>query len=323
MDVSIIIVNYKTPELVRDCIYSILNKTKDVLYEIIIVDNASGDHSETLLKSEFGQRITYIQSRENLGFGKANNLGSKMALGKYLFFLNSDTLLKNNAIKMLQDYLETHMDVGICGGNLYDRDNKPTGSYCLEFDSIRSERKKSEWYSIIGDILNKRKISKMQEHEKIRTILKSNFNFSNQPIAVSYIYGADMMMSKKLFDSIHGFDPDFFMYAEEEELSWRVQQKGLKATCIPNAEIIHFDGSSFQANNTFNKTQNIMRHTGRMTYFYKRYGTSGSLSYYKYRRTYLKRILFLATIFHRTELHELTSKQLECLESAYQRFVFK
>jgi GT2 family glycosyltransferase len=97
MDVSITIVNYNTKDLLKQCIESVFEKTQDVEFEIIVVDNASSDGSQQMVKELF-PKVTLIESPENLGFGRANNLGNKVAKGKYLFILNSDTILIENSI---------------------------------------------------------------------------------------------------------------------------------------------------------------------------------------------------------------------------------
>ena len=102
MDVSVIIVNYNTLGLTSDCIESIIAQTSTVEYEIILVDNASTDGSKEVFAQD--KRIKYIYSDRNLGFGRANNLGIREAKGRYLFFLNSDTILLNNAVKLFFDY---------------------------------------------------------------------------------------------------------------------------------------------------------------------------------------------------------------------------
>lgn len=108
MDVSVIIVNYNTLGLTSDCIESIIAQTSTVEYEIILVDNASTDGSKEVFAQD--KRIKYIYSDQNLGFGRANNLGIREAKGRYLFFLNSDTILLNNAVKLFFDFCEKNPD---------------------------------------------------------------------------------------------------------------------------------------------------------------------------------------------------------------------
>ena len=121
MDVSIIIVNYNTKHLLEDCLSSLYALTQSIDFEVIVVDNASSDDSETYITRKFPQ-VKWINSGENIGFGRANNLGAKYADGKYLFLLNSDTLLLNNAIKAFYDYAETHSEeqIGALGCWLVD-----------------------------------------------------------------------------------------------------------------------------------------------------------------------------------------------------------
>lgn len=99
MDVSIIIVNYNTKELTRNCLRSIFDQTKDVDFEVIVSDNGSTDGSIEMIRAEFPQ-VILIENNANLGFGAANNRGLKIARGKYVFYLNSDTVLLNNAVKL-------------------------------------------------------------------------------------------------------------------------------------------------------------------------------------------------------------------------------
>ena len=122
MQVSIIIVNYNTKELIKNCINSIYKYTQDIQYEIIVSDNGSTDGSIEMLKSEF-PNVILIENNANLGFGTANNRGLKIAKGKYIFYLNSDTVLLNNAVKIFYDYWENSSDkenIGALGCNLLD-----------------------------------------------------------------------------------------------------------------------------------------------------------------------------------------------------------
>ena len=104
--------------MVIECVESVLKKTEGITYEIIIVDNGSGDNSETILKRQLGDSITLVEAEENLGFGKANNLGAEYAKGEYIFLLNPDTLLVNNAIKILYDYIKINRKIAVVVGNL-------------------------------------------------------------------------------------------------------------------------------------------------------------------------------------------------------------
>ena len=138
IDVSIIIVNYSTEDLIIQCVESVFMKVQGVNYEIIVVDNASPNntfnHLETLYKGN--DYVKCVRLKENVGFGRANNAGYKESNGRNIFCLNPDTVLINNAVKILSDYLDSHDNVGLCGGNLFHKDGKFCTSYNMTFPSI-------------------------------------------------------------------------------------------------------------------------------------------------------------------------------------------
>lgn len=243
MDVSIIIVNYNTEKLILDCIQSIHEKTEGISFEIIVVDNASPNEPSILKKDS---RIKYIQSETNLGFGRANNLGAKYAKGDYLHFLNPDTILINNAIYALWDYIRQHPEVGMVGSNLYQKDLSPNHSYGIKDPGILQE-------FILPSLFRKHK--------------RNDFNYSHTPLRIAYTTGASILINKQLFDLIEGFNTDFFMYYEETYLCYLIRRKGYKIMNIPQSKIIHLEGQSF----TLKKNRENLFHKGRKIYLIKRY----------------------------------------------------
>lgn len=236
MDVSIIIVNYNTTQLVIDCINSIYDKTKDINFEIIVVDNNSPDRSIENLQAIFPE-IKLILSEKNAGFGAGNNLGNKHAIGKYLFLLNSDTLLLDNSVYEFFKFMERTPKAGVCGGNLLTKELKPNMSFnhtspCL-LSSINSL-----FFNIYTRIKYKNQL--FYSIEKNIVEIKG------------FIIGADYFVNKSIFDKINGFDEDFFMYYEETELSYRIKKLGFKFFILPHIKIIHLDGGS-QNGNSKNK----------------------------------------------------------------------
>lgn len=225
-DVSVIIVNYNTREMTSECIDSVFKKTTGVFFEVILVDNASTDDSKEFFEKD--GRIKYIYNEENLGFGKANNKGIEIASGRNVFFLNSDTILVNNAIKILSDYLDKNKDAGICGGNLYDMEMNPIHSYQMYYPSIKEE---------LNELLNCIPTAIIKSD-------RSQFNNTGKPKEVAYITGADLMIKKNLVDEYGGFNPIFFMYFEETELCYRIKSAGYQIVSVPEAKIIHLCGKS-------------------------------------------------------------------------------
>lgn len=227
MDVSIIIVNYNTLQLTKNCINSVFAKTKDIEFEVILVDNASSDGSKEYFEKD--ERIKYIYNSKNVGFGRANNLGYKYAKGEYIFLLNSDTLLLNNAIYELVCFMNIHPEIAISGGQLFNSDMEKCNSYGLLLPSIKQE----------FDTLFRNCISKKIRKKVISDLSSDGFAF------IGYVTGADMMLRRNIIEEIGMFDPDFFMYYEETEMTYRYAMKGYKSVFYPKAKIQHLEGKSF------------------------------------------------------------------------------
>lgn len=127
MDVSVIIVNYNTMQMTRECIDSVFKCTRLCTFEVILVDNASVDGSKACFEAD--SRIKYIYSDVNVGFGNANNLALATSAGRNVLFLNSDTILINDAISLMSIFLDKNACVGCCGGNLYSASKEPAHSF--------------------------------------------------------------------------------------------------------------------------------------------------------------------------------------------------
>ena len=253
MDVSVIIINYNTLEITKDAINSILEKTKEINYEIILVDNASVDGSVEYFENNYKGKILFIKNTENLGFGRANNKGIEIAKGKYVFLLNSDTLLINNAIKILFDYMELNLKTGVCGGNLYNEKLLPTASYSKKMMGYKTE--------YLEAIINVFRI-------KILRRKGSYFNTKNKPKKVEIIIGADMFIRKEILKKVGNFDEDFFMYHEESELCFRILKNGYNIYSVPEAKIIHLESRSSK----FKKEKFKIDRFGKYMFFYKTKG---------------------------------------------------
>lgn len=280
--VSVVIVNYNTFQYVLDCIESIKINTIDLKYEIIVVDNNSPNREIENLKLSHPD-VKLILNSENSGFGSACNLGVKNTIGNNIFFLNSDTILINNAIKILSDYLDSNSNTAVCGGNLYSLDLHPT----ISFSRLKP--------GIIADL-------DYFFFNLISKLIYSNsvfYNYSNQIIDIKgTISGANYMIKKKIFDAVGGFDEFFFMYYEETELSYRVMKSGFNIKNVPCAKIIHFEGGS-----------EIVKERGlnwslesKKIYFNK---TSNSIHYH------ISNTLFFCTILQRILLFTIINNKLK------------
>ncbi len=249
VDVSVIIVNYKTVNLILDCIRSIYEQTEGVSYEVIVVDNNSEDGFQERIQDCF-PKVVCLPLSENIGFGRANNEGLKIARGRNIFFLNPDTLLLNNSVKYLSDYLDAHPNVGVCGGNLYDVEMRPMHSYRMYLPGILWE---------LNDLLGGNLVDKLLWGKN------RQFNHTGKSRSVGYITGADMMVRREVLDKVGCFSPRFFMYYEETELTYRIKKAGYKVVSVPQAKIQHLEGKSFKPGINVSRIRYSIE--GRNTYY--------------------------------------------------------
>ena len=250
MDVSVIIVNYKTVQLVLDCLESLYVQTLGLALEVIVVDNASEDEFQEKIQSRFPE-VLCLPLKENVGFGRANNEGLKIAKGRNILFFYSDTLLLNNAVKFLSNYLDAHPQVGVCGGNLYDEMMRPAHSYMMRLPGIGWE---------LNGLLH-------GIPDRLRWGRNGQFNHVGEPLNVGYITGADMMVCRSVLDKVGGFSPAFFMYYEETELTFRIKKAGYKVVSVPNAKIQHLEGRSFKKGTEINRKKIEYLQNGRCLYY--------------------------------------------------------
>lgn len=276
MDVSIIIVNYNTKDLTLQCINSVYVKTQGISFEVILVDNASTDGSKEYFQED--NRITYIYSDENLGFGRANNLGLSVASGRNILFLNPDTILVNNAVRLLSTFLDNNSNVGACGGNLYDADMKPALSFKRIYPGIAGE------------------INNLFFHfpEKLFFGKSWYHNFSSNTIPVAYISGADLMIKKFILEKVGSFSPDFFMYYEETDLCFRIHKTGYRLVSLPCVKIQHLEGKSFQSPINIRRLQ--FSEAGRKVFYERNYSTT-----YQYLANYI----YIFTLYFHQVVYKL------------------
>ena len=236
MDVSIIIVNYNTRELLYNCLESIFKYTESIDFEVIISDNGSIDGSIEMVKKTF-PNVILIENRTNLGFGKANNIAFAKAKGKYILYLNSDTVFLNNAVKYFFDYWEDTKDkynIGAIGANLQNISGEIVSSYGF-FPTC-----KSSLISLIGCILS------MMHLRKPENIRKNKY--SSYCGDVDFIIGADLFLKN---DEYAVFDERFFMYFEETDMQLKMKNNNRKRCIINGPKIIHLSGGSDKNKSTF------------------------------------------------------------------------
>lgn len=278
IDVSIIIINYNTLALTKDCITSIVNNTHNVNYEIILVDNASTDGSGSILKewSSIYKNVIYLQSTINLGFGRANNLALQYSSGAYVFLLNSDTIILNNAVKIFFDSMNNlPLKYACIGTLLLESDRLSVGPSYGNFPTINR--------------LVKDKFLRIFKRKSYMKNLKTSWQLDNTPYIVDYVIGADLFIRRSVIDKLGLFDPDFFMYSEETEMQYRYKKNGFISAIIKGPKIIHLTPKLQPGKEQYSSLNRYLFYEGQFTYLKKRY----NLCYYL-----LYRIFFVLTNFH-------------------------
>lgn len=235
---SIVTVNYKTPQLLHTCISSIYKHTIGVDFEIIVVDNNSEDESEELIKNSFPE-VKWINNSYNAGFGRANNLGVKHAKGEMILLLNSDTEFIENTIKITLDYykeLEKDNKVGMLGCQLKGYDDVIQYNSNLSFINYKRFLRANP-IAIKFNMFQ----YKMSNEEKL-SLHKQN----HESMWMGIAYG---LMHASVFNQDHlYFDEDFFMYFDDVEWCIRLRKKGYKHYFTANTTLIHYNGGSASSN---------------------------------------------------------------------------
>ena len=235
MDLSIIIVNYRTPQLVIDCISSICQHNRYTQLEVFVIDNASGDNSEGLIRATHPS-VHWIQMNYNSGFARANNTGIKQAKADIVLLLNSDTLDYHNAIENCYLKFSKSEYVG-CGVQLLNKDGSPqiSGNFVMRggLNYLLSLPYLGSFIRWLGYTFQ---------------VKKPNIPNTQEEVEVDWINGAFLMIKKQAIEKAGLMDEDFFLYAEEAE--WCSRLKKIGKLCIYGQfNVIHLQGET--ANQTF------------------------------------------------------------------------
>jgi len=230
VDLSIIIVNYKSRNYLDPCLASISACAPSVSYEVIVIDNASYDGSKEMIEAKYPGTI-YIQSDANLGFAKANNLAGKRAAGRVFLFLNPDTIVLGTALGTLYAELQAVAASGSAGPVLLNSDMTLQTSCIQSFPTLVNQVADSEYLRRVFPNSNLWGFSPANRQE-------------GPPAEVDVISGACLMVRKEVFEAVGGFSEDYFMYYEDTDLCYKIRRKGWKNIFVPQAKVVHHGGGS-------------------------------------------------------------------------------
>ncbi len=231
-DLSIIIVNYNTKGLLEDCLTSVFKSAapKNGL-EVIVVDNKSIDGSQEMVAKKF-KEVKLIRNENNFGFAKANNIGRQIAHGKYLLFLNSDTVVKRYSLVKPLKFLKNHNKVGAVTIKLITADGS------LDLDNHRGFP--TPWASFCHFF----GLSAVFPHSTLFNPYHLGLKKLDRIHSIPVAAGSFLMMSTKLFDQIGRWDEAYYFYGEDIDLCYRIGEAGYKIIYYPKVSTLHLKGAS-------------------------------------------------------------------------------
>ncbi|MEN8186285.1 MAG: glycosyltransferase family 2 protein [Bacteroidota bacterium] len=241
---SIIIVNYNVQHFLEQCLTSVIEATKNIESEIIVIDNNSSDGSCEMLKDKFPD-VKLIDNKNNVGFAKANNQGVNIAKGEYILILNPDTVVAENTFETILNFTEKQKNPGAIGVRFIDG----TGNFLPECKR-NIPTFKIAIQKILGDSKN----------------YYANHINEKEVCKVDILTGAFMLMKRDSYQEVNGFDEDFFMYGEDIDLSYKLLKKGYQNYYFGESDIIHYKGES-----TVKDISYLKNFYGAMHIFYKKH----------------------------------------------------
>jgi len=257
MDLSVVIVNYQTYELTKNTINSILEYEYPFKIEVIVVDNASSDDSLVRLQEYFNDKVKFISSQENNGFAAGNNQALKIATGKYQLLLNSDTIVWENTLEDIYNYMENNEDVGACGCQVLLENGELDMACKRSFPNV-----KNSFIRLFHIPVNSK---------------DDDYNLTSLPddevYEIDCLTGAFMFMRKSALDDAGFLDETFFMYGEDIDLCYRIKKAGWKIIYYGESKITHLKGASSKKQ----KSKLIYEFYRAMYIYYKKHNASDSI----------------------------------------------
>ncbi len=231
MDVSIIIVNYNTCKLTVECIQSVYDSQLDYQYEIFVVDNASVDGSVLAIRQSFSN-VTVIANKENVGFSRANNQAIRAAKGRYILLLNSDTVVQENTIYEMLQFMDKNDNIGASGCKVVLPDGSLDQACHRGFPTPAAS-----FYYMTG-------FAKRYPNNPTFTGYHLTYLNMDETHEIDCLVGAYMLVRRKAIEQAGLLDETFFMYGEDIDWCYRIKEAGWKIVYYPLVSIIHYKGAS-------------------------------------------------------------------------------
>lgn len=235
-DISLVIVNYNVKEFLANLLTSVDKARGNLVLETFVVDNDSSDGSISYLRRRF-PHVTFIENRENVGFGRANNQAIQTATGKYTLLINPDTLIEEDTLRVMFEHMENHPNTGAAGCKILN----PDGTFADE-----SRRTIPTPWKALGKVLG---LATLFPQSKMLAGYYMNWLDENTPSEVPVISGSFMFFRTDVLKELDCFDERFFMYGEDIDLCYRLSQTGKVIDYVPTTSIIHYKGESTKKDN--------------------------------------------------------------------------
>jgi N-acetylglucosaminyl-diphospho-decaprenol L-rhamnosyltransferase len=276
VDLSIIIVNWNTCDMLAKCLDSVFQTVRASAYEIIVVDNNSTDGSVDMVRAQFPS-VRLIENQQNVGFTRANNQALAASCGRYVLLLNSDTEVQSSALDAVVCFMDVHSMAGAAGAHLLNPDGTFQASH-TEFPTLWRE------FLMLSGLG--------------RAFLRPSYpsygpEVEKGPQRVDYAEGACLLVRREAVEQVGGLDEDFFMYAEEVDWCYRMKQAGWEVWYLPQVRVIHHGGGSSRQRKAHMEAE---LYRSRVRFFHKHYGTGQAVC--------LKSLIYVFTfvkgIWHRS-----------------------
>jgi len=268
IDLSVIIVNFNTASLLKECLNSVEENRGNLKLEILVVDNNSRDQSVEMIKKDFPQ-VKLIVSYENVGFARGVNLGLAPAKGRYFLLLNPDVKVLPGALKGMIEFMDQNKDAGLAGAQLLNSDGTKQNSIA-NFPSLSQELLNK---SLLRILFPGKYPSKYQEYIS--------------PIEVDSVIGACMIVRPEAVEEAGELDPDYFLFLEETDWCFQMKKMGWKVYHLPQLKVYHKQGQSLLD----------LKSKGRIEY-YRSYYRFFKKNYNRFGYVNLMIIRFIKTLFN-------------------------
>lgn len=248
-DFSVILICWNDKDYLEPCLNSLYSGKIRFFFDVVVVDNGSTDGSQEMLKDKYPE-VTIIQNEQNIGYGKACNQGIIATQGRYVLLLNNDTIVNGSSLDALVNFLDTHSDTAVVGGQLLNPDGSVQSCY-------------NHFPSLVEEFLIATRLGELLVRKWYPSII-----CDTEVRSVNWMGSACLLLKREALDQVGLLDEDYFIYSDETDLQYRLKSAGWKVYYLPNVTTVHYGGGSMDR---WRRRKMVYR--GKMLFFRKNYGS--------------------------------------------------